>query len=44
MFMESKVKEQYSPPRSELLEMTLEGVIAASGGEYHGFGEETPLT
>ena len=27
-----QTKEQYTPPRSEELEMTLEGVIAASGG------------
>ena len=29
-----QTKEQYTPPRSEELELTLEGVIAASAPEY----------
>ena len=37
-----EVKEQYTPPRCEELEMDLEGVIAASrGGEY---GDPIELT
>ena len=37
-----EVKEQYTPPRCEELEMNLEGIIAASrGGEY---GDPIELT
>lgn len=33
-------KEQYVSPECEVLEMTPEGVIAASPGDYSGFGKE----
>ena len=33
-----QLKEQYTPPKSEELEMTLEGVIAASAPDFEDGG------
>ena len=38
-----QTKDQYISPRSEVLEMTPEGVIAASLGPYSGFGDEETM-
>ena len=41
----TETKDQYTPPRSEVLEMNLEGVIAASGDPKYPdtpFGGEKP--
>ena len=35
-----QTKEQYTSPRSEELEMNLEGVMALSGGPYPTWEEE----
>lgn len=41
MFIQTK--EQYAPPRSEELDVQLEGVVAASPGEYPGIGGEESI-
>ena len=41
--MLTQTKEQYISPRSEELEINLEGVIAASPGPYSGFGDEETM-
>ena len=41
--MMTQTKEQYISPECEVLDTQLEAVIAASPGEYSGFGEEETL-
>ena len=38
--MEESQKHPYDPPVVEVVNVQNEGVICASGGEYHGFGNE----
>jgi hypothetical protein len=38
-----KEKELYYSPETEVMELRLEGVIAASAAPFYGFGEEENL-